>query len=148
MTGIPSGRCFPLALGIYTRLTGRAAHGSARRCAQSARSALASGVSATSPSMPAVMRPALSSVTRRTLTSVFDRDRSISFCRLRTRLRSPACDAVKTRCRSRRTFSSAESQLTWSQLQGSPAGPLTAFAASNMSCGSSVVVIVILHGLT
>jgi hypothetical protein len=57
---------------------------------------------------------------RRTLTSVFDRDRSISFCRLRTRLRSPACDAVKIRCRSRRTFSSAESQLTLSQLQGSP----------------------------
>ena len=58
------------------------------------------------PSMPAVARPALSSVTRRTLNSAFDRVRSINFCRLRTRFRSPACDAVKIRCRNRRTSSS------------------------------------------
>ena len=31
------------------------------------------------------------------------RDRSINFCKLRTFLRSPACDAVKIRCRRRRT---------------------------------------------
>ncbi len=49
----------------------------------------------TCPSMPAVKRPALRSVTRRTLSSVFARERSINFCRLRTCLRSPACDAVK-----------------------------------------------------
>jgi hypothetical protein len=34
------------------------------------------------PSTPAVKRPALSSVTRRTASSVFDRDRSINFCRI------------------------------------------------------------------
>jgi hypothetical protein len=98
--------------------------------------------------MPAVLRPALSSVTRRTLTRAFDRDRSISFCRLRIPLRSPACDAVKIRCRSRRTLSSARSQLTLSQLQDSPSGPFTAEAASNLSFGSSIVVIIDPHGLT
>ena len=34
--------------------------------------------------MPAVLRPALTSVTRRTLTSVLARERSINFCRFRT----------------------------------------------------------------
>ncbi len=53
--------------------------------------------------MPAVLRPALRSVTRRTLKSVLARERSISFCKLRTLLRSPAFDAVKIRCRRRRT---------------------------------------------
>jgi hypothetical protein len=43
------------------------------------------------------MRPALRSVTRRTLTSVFACERSINFCRLRTRPRSAAFDAVKIR---------------------------------------------------
>ena len=62
--------------------------------------------SAVLPSTPAVSRPALISVTRRTLNSVFARERSINFCRLRTRLRSPARDAVKIRCRRRRTSSS------------------------------------------
>ena len=47
-------------------------------------------------------RPALRSVTRRTLTSVFARDRSINFCNWRTLARSPAFDAVKIRRRSRR----------------------------------------------
>ena len=49
--------------------------------------------------MPAVLRPALSSVTRRTLTSALQRDRSISLCKLRTCFRSPSRDAVKIRCR-------------------------------------------------
>ena len=48
----------------------------------------------TSPSMHAVLRPALPSVTRRTLTSVLARDRSINFCKLRTFFRSPALLAV------------------------------------------------------
>ena len=52
------------------------------------------------------MRPALCCVTRRTLTSVFDLLRSINFCRLRIRLKSPACDALKILYRSRRTTSS------------------------------------------
>ena len=54
-------------------------------------------VTTTVPSMPAVLRPAFSSVTRRTLNNAFDLDRSISFCKLRTLTRSPACDAVKIR---------------------------------------------------
>jgi hypothetical protein len=52
---------------MYTRLTGKALNGSAWCWILSASLALASGVSATSPSTPAVRRPALRSVTRRTL---------------------------------------------------------------------------------
>lgn len=77
------------ALGMNTRLTGMAAHDEDPRCTQSASSALWDASSATLPSTPAVLRPALSSVTRRTLKSAFERDRSINFCRLRTRLKSP-----------------------------------------------------------
>ena len=76
------------------------------------------------PSTPAVLRPALISVTRRTLTRALLRDRSISFCRLRTFFRSPACDAAKIRRLSRRTFSSAWPQSTESQ-PGSSSGPFT-----------------------
>ena len=64
----------------------------------------ARGSTTTLPSTPAVLRPALISVTRRTATSALLRERSINFCRLRTFFRSPACDAAKIRCRSRRTF--------------------------------------------
>ena len=46
-------------------------------------------VSTTCPSTPAVPRPALRCVTCRTLTSVFDQLRSISFCRFLTLARSP-----------------------------------------------------------
>jgi hypothetical protein len=82
---MPSGRRFGLpGFGMYTRLTGWALNGSAACCTLSASFALASGVSTTSPSTPAVKRPALRSVTRRTLSSVFARERSINFCRLRT----------------------------------------------------------------
>ena len=100
------------------------------------------------PSTPAVLRPALTSVTRRTLTSALLRDRSIIFCRLRTLFRSPACDAAKIRCRSRRTFSSAWPQFTWSQSVGSSSGPFTGtgaaavaampFMVSNLPFGSGV----------
>ena len=101
------------------------------------------------PSTPAVLRPALTSVTRRTLTSALLRERSISFCRLRTFFRSPACDAAKIRCRSRRTFSSAWPQSTWSQSGKSSSGPFTAdgaaaaasrlpFMVSNLPFGSGV----------
>jgi len=74
---------------------GKPVHGADWCCTQLARSTLASSDSATTPSTPAVFRPALTSVTRRTLTNVFARDRSISFCRLRTFFRSPSRDAVK-----------------------------------------------------
>jgi hypothetical protein len=49
------------------------------------------------PSTPAVERPALIWVTRRTLSRALPRDRSINFCRLRILARSPACDAMKMR---------------------------------------------------
>jgi group II intron reverse transcriptase/maturase len=133
------------ALGIYTRLTGLALNGSAIWCTLSASLALASGVSTTSPSTPAVRRPALRSVTRRTLNSVFARDRSINFCRLRTLFRSPAFDAVKIRCLSRRTSSSTRRQSTWRQSRGASSSPFTAsasaVAASNLSSGSDVSII-------
>lgn len=96
---MPSGRRFSLlpCLGMYTRLTGMALNGSAECCTLWASVSLASGESTTSPSTPAVRRPALRSVTRRTLTSVLERDRSINFCNWRTLTRSPAFDAVKIR---------------------------------------------------
>ena len=91
--GIPSGRRFALlpGLGMYTRLTGWALNGSVFCCTLSASFSLASGVSTISPSTPAVRRPALRSVTLRTLISVFARERSINFCNRRTLGRSPAC---------------------------------------------------------
>jgi hypothetical protein len=91
---------------MYTRLTGSALNGSRESCTLKTSSVLAFGVSATSPSTPAVKRPALRSVTRRTLTSVLARDLIINFCNRRTLGRSPAFDAVKIRCRNRRTFRS------------------------------------------
>ena len=101
------------------------------------------------PSTPAVLRPALTSVTRRTLTSALLRDRSISFCRLRTFFRSPARDAAKIRRRSRRTFSSAWPQSTWSHSGKPSSGPFTGtgadatapgvpFMVSNLPFGSGV----------
>ena len=45
---------------------------------------LAGELSAVSPSTPAVSRPVLRCVTCRTLTSVFDQDRSIILCRFLT----------------------------------------------------------------
>ncbi|VBA62502.1 hypothetical protein LAUMK41_05893 [Mycobacterium attenuatum] len=80
----------PFAFEMNTRRTGWACHGSVLLDIQCANAALANEVVMTCPSMPAVLRPVLSSVTRRTLNSVLARDRSISFCRLRTFLRSPA----------------------------------------------------------
>jgi len=146
-TGIPSGRCFPPAFGMYTRLTGRACHGAVRRWISTANEALAGEVNATCPSMPAVLRPALRCVTRRTLTSVFDRLRSISFCRLRTRFRSPSCDALKIRRRSRRTSSSTGRHKIASQSKSSSRGPFTS-PVSNLSASTSDANVSPLHRLT
>ena len=77
------------------------------------------------PSTPAVLRPALTSVTRRTLTRALLRERSISFCKLRTLARSSACDAAKIRRLSRRACSSAWPQSTRSQSRPSSSGPFT-----------------------
>jgi len=67
---------------------------------------------------PGRARPALRSVTCRTLSSVLDRLRSINFCRLRTCFRSPACDTVKIRCCGPRTSSSTARQLVGSRITG------------------------------
>lgn len=144
ITGMPSGRCFPFALGMNTRLTARAVQDCACCCTQSASSAFCCGSNAVFPSIPAVLRPALSCATRRTLSSVLEWDRSISFCRFLTLARSPACDAVKIRCRKRLTLLSAASQSTWDQSTSSSSGPFIPPCPgmmSNLSFGSSVVVI-------
>jgi len=110
--GMPSGLSFARsdAFGMYTRLTAPGCHDEMDWCTRTAACILASGVSATSPSIPAVLRPALRWVTCRTLTSVLARDRNISFCRFLTRGQSCSCVAVKIRCRSRRTCSSCARQ--------------------------------------
>ena len=75
-------------------------------CTCTAISARAWLVSATSPSIPAVLRPALRCVTCRTLTSVLLQLRSISFCTFLASGQSPSCTALKILPRSRRTCSS------------------------------------------
>ena len=103
---------------MYTRLTARGFHDEMDWCTRTATCALASGVKATSPSIPAVLRPALRCVTCRTLTSVFDRLRSISFCRFLTLGQSCSCAALKIRCRSRRTCPSCTRQSILSHSAG------------------------------
>lgn len=110
---------------MYTRLTGWAATVGAWRRTRSAKAAFPGALTTTLPSTPAVLRPAFTSVTRRTLESALARDRSISFCKLRTLARSPACDAVKIRCRRRRTSSSTRGQSTDPQSRLSSSGPFT-----------------------
>lgn len=148
ITGIPSGRCLPPAFGMNTRRTGIAVQDERRCCTQWASSAFSCGHKAVAPSTPAVLRPVFCSATRRTATRALLRQRSINRCRLWTRLRSPSRDAVKIRCRSRRTSFSARSQSTWSQSSGLSSGPFTATVvpASNMSVGSSATVIVTFTG--
>src|ERR1019366_8375253 len=64
-------------------------------CTCTATSARAWLVSATSPSIPAVLRPVLRCVTCRTLTSVLAQLRSISFCTFPASGQSPPCTALK-----------------------------------------------------
>jgi hypothetical protein len=61
---------------MCTRLTARGFHDERDSCTRTATPVLASGVNATSPSIPAVLRPALRCVTCRTLTSVLARLRN------------------------------------------------------------------------
>jgi hypothetical protein len=128
---MPSGLSFARfdAFGMYTRLTGTGCQELRDWCTRTATAILASEVSATSPSIPAVMRPVFRCVTCRTLTSVLARLRSISFCRFLTLGQSPSCDAVKIRCRSRRTCSSCPRQSIFSHwagsLRGWSSGPFT-----------------------
>lgn len=133
---MPSGRNFAglLAFGMYTRLTARGCQDWIVRCTRTAISILAGEVNATSPSTPAVLRPALRCVASRTLTSVFDQLRSINLCRFLALARSPFRTAVKIRCRSRRTLSSWCRQLMASQSWWtSSSGPFTIQACCNPS---------------
>jgi len=123
-TGIPSGRCLPSALGIYTRRTGRGCQVLAVRCARTAIAILAGPSRATTRSIPAVRRPALRWATCRTLTSVLLHDRSIIFCRFLTFGQSPSRTAVKILRLSRATFCSWTAQLTASHSSPS-SGPFT-----------------------
>ena len=135
ITGMPSGLSLARfdAFGMCTRLTARGFHDVMDWCTRTAICALASGVNATSPSIPAVLRPVLRCVTRRTLTSVLARLRSISFCRFLTFGQSCSRAALKIRCRSRRTSSSQACQSMASQAGSAPSGPFTLTASTVVS---------------
>ena len=100
--------------------------------------------------MPAVFRPALTSATRRTLITAFERETSINFCKLRTLLRSPSPAAVKIRCRSRRTSSSAWRQSIDDQPLTSSSGPFTTATPADMvtACAAPVVVVAMASNLS
>ena len=104
-------------------------------CTRTAISALAEEDKATCPSTPAVLRPALRCVTCRTLTSVFDQDRSIIFCRDRALAQSCSRVALKILCRSRLTLPSWTRQSMASQ-SGTSSGPFTV-SVSNLPFGSA-----------
>jgi hypothetical protein len=151
---------------MNTRLTGRGVHRVARCCTQSASSAFWEASSAVLPSTPAVLRPALISATRRTLSRAFERDRSINFCKLRTFFRSPFRDAVKMRCCKRGTSFSTCCQSIDHQSRTSSSGPFTltspvptagttapvaiwvAVMVSNLPFGSGAGRLRIIHRLT
>jgi hypothetical protein len=126
---------------MYTRRTARGFQDVMDWCTRTATRALASGVSATSPSIPAVLRPVLRCVTCRTLTSVQARLRSMSFCRFLTLGQSCSCDAVKIRCRSRRTCSSCARQSILSHWTGASrgwsSGPFTIRAAVTVTSATA-----------
>ena len=135
ITGIPSGLDLAGfdAFGIYTRLTATGFQDETDQCTRTATSPRALEVKATSPSIPAVMRPALRCVTCRTLTSVLDRLRSISFCRFLTLGQSCSCAALKIRCRIRRTSSSRVRQSMASHAGSTSSGPFTVTASTLVS---------------
>jgi hypothetical protein len=94
-------------------------------CTRTASAILAGAVKATSPSIPAVARPVLRCATCRTLTSVFDQDRSIIFCKDLTLARSPSLAALKILRRSRRTLSSCSRQSIASHCRATSSVPFT-----------------------
>jgi hypothetical protein len=114
-----------LAFGTYTRRTGTGCQEEIVRCTRTAISALAFDDRATCPSIPGVLRPALRCVTCRTLTSVFDQDRSIIFCKDLTLARSPSLAALKILRRSRRTLSSCSRQSMASHSRATSSVPFT-----------------------
>src|SRR5205809_5690263 len=143
ITGMPSGLVLVLswAFGMYTRLTATGRHELRVACTCTATSARAWAVNATHPSTPAVARPALRCVTCRTLISVFDQLRSMSFCRFLALARSPSRTALKILRRSRRTRCSCIRQSTCCQASpsntpGGSSGPFT--EVSNVPFGSDI----------
>src|SRR6266498_1385617 len=134
---------------IYTRLTATGRHELRVACTCTATSARARAVNATRPSIPAAARPALRCVTCRTLTSVSDQFRSMSFCRFRAFARSPSRTALKILRRSRRTRSSCSRQSTCCQASpsntpGGSSGPFT--EVSNVPFGSDIHVRFVVKG--
>ena len=121
---MPSGRCFPLALGIYTRRAGKGSHDDVVRSVSRAIAILAGPSRATTLSTPAVRRPALRWVTRRALTRTLDHDLSMSFWRFLAFARSPFLAAAKILCRSRATLRSRAPQSVRSHSLA-PSGPFT-----------------------
>ena len=114
------------AFGMYTRLTGGAATVGCRGAPAPPAPPWPGRSSATSPSIPAVLRPALRCVTRRTLTSVFAPGTQHQLLQVAGPLaRSPACVALKIRCRSRRTFSSIAAASRCSPSRAVVPGPFT-----------------------
>ena len=134
---------------MCTRLTATGCHELRVVCTCTATSARAWAVSATRPSIPAVLRPALRCVTCRTLISVFDQLRSMSFCRFLAFARSSSCTALKILRRSRRTRSSCIRQSTCCQASasntaGGSSGPFT--EVSNVPFGSGIHVRFVVKG--
>src|SRR4051794_19491534 len=105
---------------IYTRLTATGRHEPRVACTCTATSARAWAVNATRPSIPAVARPALRCVTCRTLSSVFDQLRNISFCRFLAWARFPSRTALKIL---RRAISN-KGELYFTCYTGSFTGPV------------------------
>src|SRR6266480_3367819 len=116
------------------------------RCTRTASAILAGELSAVSPSMPAVLRPVLRCVTCRTLTSVFDQDRSIIFCKDRTVAQSCSRVALKILRRSRLTLPSWVRQSMASQ-SGTSSGPFTV-TVPNLPFGSGGLISISAHRLT
>src|SRR3954454_16618524 len=143
---MPSGRRFPLAFGTYTRRTGTGFQEEIVWWTQTAISARVFDDSATCPSIPAVLRPALRCVTWRTLTSVFDQDRSIIFCSDRTVAQSCSRVALKILRRNRPTLPSCSRQSMASQSSTS-SGPFTV-TVSNLPFGSGGLISVSVQRLT
>jgi hypothetical protein len=125
ITGMPSGRSFALAFGTYTRLTGSGSQVPMLRCTRTASAILAGEVNATSPSIPAVLRPVLRCVTCRTLTSVFDQDRSSHLLQGPDLGQILILSPLKILRRSRRTLSSCSRQLMASHSKATSSVPFT-----------------------
>ena len=141
---MPSGRRFPFAFGMNTRLTGMACYGD--HCTSVTRRSLPADDSTTCLSTPGVRRPALRSVTCRTDQRVRQAPEH-QLLQAADSLVIPSLRRREIRRRSRRTWSSAARQSTASQSGATPSGPFTpaplagGTPASNLSLGSNALVI-------